>query len=117
MSDKLLAEFCGMCWHEWRTVNDGREFLRTCTNCNWVVGTEDLKELDKLNPDFISPNGIYLLYREMGEKGEWASFYKFNHNKNYVNGHSKDWHSVKFHELTDLTKKRDLIAEYLKEVK
>ena len=110
MSDKLLAEFCGVCWHEWE------DYSNFCTHCEVSKDyyPRGMKE-HRPNPDFTSPDGMALLYKAMGEKGEWASFYKFNHNKNYVNGHSKDWHSVKFHELTDLTKKRDLLAQFIKE--
>ena len=102
--DKLLAEFCGVCWHEWE------DYSNFCTHCEVSKDyyPRGMKE-HRPNPDFTTPDAMHLLYQAMERKGSWREFKSFLWFKHSMT-------SDDFHELTDLTKKRDLIAEYLKEV-
>ena len=120
MSDKLLAEFCGVCWHDLGDGASGPGYLE-CKKCEVRFGLNDSPF-----PDFTTPDGMHLLYQAMERKGKWARFcWHLGALKCGGLGESVSIEDFalasgkadqEFHRDLDLTKKRDLLAQFIKEV-
>jgi hypothetical protein len=71
---KALAEYCGICWHELRTMPD-----RYKCSCGEIFHLKELTEAemhcDHNNRTFTAPTDLHAVYSAMVRRGEWREFY------------------------------------------
>ncbi len=70
--NRELALKLGLCWHEWERSGTRPEYI-----CKCCLELCDYPECMTEGIDFITPDGVHLLLREMRNRKDWPKFLDF----------------------------------------
>jgi hypothetical protein len=70
--------FDGRCWHNYQWIDDKKEPAGGHWECHCGLKTQYHASW-KTNPNFTTPDGFFVLWREMRKLKEWLDFKRYLH--------------------------------------